>query len=217
MRQKLKAIGIIDPQLEFLGCEFASGFNHRPLAMPPVRLNRIEPRTLGWQLADEDAHPSAWRIVSSLTRLAVSCCVKQTSAANSKVQVERAFPKSRGERCNSSRNCSLLAASSSGRALFGREDCRCKQALPRATNSRITSRTVWSVHPTCCAICGALRPAALASRIWLRREGKASPARKPARKCRSSSVVSGRTKTGVFIRRLSYSPSLSPIGRLVLH
>ena len=159
----------------------------------------------------------AWRIVSSLTRQAVSWCSKQTSAASSRVHVERALPKVRGERCKSARSCWRLSASSSGRALLGREDWRCKQATPRAAKARRTLRTVWSVQPTCWAIWGARRPAALANTIWLRRNVKASQARSPARTWRSSATVRERTTTGVRIPPLLHLASFSQRGRLALH
>lgn len=44
---------IADPLLEFLRRELALGFNHRPLAVQPARLNGIEPRTPDRQLTDQ--------------------------------------------------------------------------------------------------------------------------------------------------------------------
>jgi hypothetical protein len=54
MRQQVKAIVITNPLLELLCCELTIRLNDGTLAMHPVRLNRIEPGTFGWQLADED-------------------------------------------------------------------------------------------------------------------------------------------------------------------
>lgn len=159
----------------------------------------------------------AWRIVSSLTRRVVRPWAKHSSAARFKVHVERGWPKVRGERCKRARNCWPFSASNSGRALFGRDDWRCRQAPPRAAKARRTLRTVWSLQPTWTAIWGAWRPAALALTIWLRRNVNASRLRKPAWTVRASARVKGRTVIGVRISAVLHLLPLSKRGSLALH
>jgi hypothetical protein len=46
---------------QVLGRKQPAGFNHSPLAMHPLGLNRIEPRTLRGQQKRQNAHPFACR------------------------------------------------------------------------------------------------------------------------------------------------------------
>ena len=51
------AIGVTHPVGQFGWGEQAIRINHSPLAMNPLWLNGIEPRTLGRKRADHDAYP----------------------------------------------------------------------------------------------------------------------------------------------------------------
>src|SRR5437764_1346842 len=62
----------------------------------------------------------------------------------------------------------------------GRDDPCCKTASPEALKPWITLRTVWSSQPSWPAITGARCPRAEASKIWQRRNTKASDERNPA-------------------------------------
>src|SRR5437764_4745810 len=139
------------------------------------------------------------RMVSPLTRSAVSPWSKLTSAANSSVHTLVGLPKVRGLWCNSARRCSPRARSKATRKRWGREEPLRSAARPRALNAAIALRTVWASHPRWRAIWGACSPRALASRIWARRWTNASDERKPATNWARSASVTGRTYTGCFI------------------
>ena len=160
---------------------------------------------------------SAWRRVSSLMRRVVRPCAKHASAAKFKVQVERGWPKVRGERCSRARISSRLAASSSAWTCVGRDERRCRQATPRAAKARRTLRTVWSLQPTWAAIWGARCPAPLANRIWLRRNVNASRLRKPAWTARASTREKGRIVIGGRIPTVLQLAPFSKRGGLALH
>src|SRR5512143_3768040 len=85
---------------------------------------------------------------------------------------------------------------------LGAGGCRRQARPPAAAKARMTLRTVWSPQPNWRAIWRAVRPSALARRIWLRRKVKALEERKPVRKVSRSGSLKGRLKIGVFI--LSY-------------
>lgn len=50
--------GGIDPVLQFVGGEQPRGLGDAAFAVDPVRLDWIEPGTLGWQEAGHDVHPT---------------------------------------------------------------------------------------------------------------------------------------------------------------
>src|SRR2546421_5103413 len=65
MVDELTAKVIADAALHFVSGEQASRFNDGPFAMHPMRLNAVEPGTLGRQPAGNDAHS---RIARTLGR-----------------------------------------------------------------------------------------------------------------------------------------------------
>ena len=74
-----------------------------------------------------------------------------------------------------------------------------KQVVMSALYARIVLRTVCAVHPRCAAIWEGRWLLALASRIWQRRNSKASRERRPfSRRCRRV-LDSGPTYIGGFI------------------
>jgi hypothetical protein len=85
------------------------------------------------------------------------------------------------------------------RSRWGRDEPSCRTASPAALKPWITLRTVWSSQPSWRAITGARSPRAEASKIWQRRNTKASDERNPAWTWRCSSSVKGRIKMGVLI------------------
>src|SRR5438067_3601515 len=153
------------------------------------------------------------RIVSPLTRSAVSPRSKLTSAANSRVHTLVGFPKVRGLWCNRARSASPRAASKATWNRWGRDEPRRSAAGPRALKATMALRTVWASQPRWRAIWGACSPRALASRIWDRRWTKASDERNPATNWARSASVTGRTYTGCFIL-LSITHTRRPCLRL---
>src|SRR4051794_11520352 len=157
----------------------------------------------------------ACRIVSPLTRSAVIPSAKATSAANSIVQTPVGWPNVRGLWCSIARICSAATASTLAWIVCGRLDPRVRQASsPSRSSSRITLRTVWSVHPSVAAMRGTHSPRALASRIWHRRSTYRSFACSPTSRRSRSAFVNARTKIGGLIpsrvhdRHLSQGPAL---------
>jgi hypothetical protein len=156
----------------------------------------------------------ACRIVSSLTRSAVSPSSKLTSAASSSVQTLVGLPKVRGLWCNSARSRSRLASSNAVWRVWGRDDPGDNAARPRALNAWIALRTVCSPHPRCSAIAGTHSPRALASTICARRRVNASLVRSNASTCSRSTPLSSRTKIGGL---MPPSGPHSPCPALELH
>src|SRR5260370_4866197 len=142
---------------------------------------------------------SARRTLSSEISWAMIPCSKLTWAASSRVQVLRSWPKSRGLRCNRSLRRSAPSAVKAVRSRWGREEPSCNTASPAALKPWITLRTVWSSQPSWRAITGARSLRAEASKIWQRRNTKASDERNPAWIWRWSSSVTGRIKIGCLI------------------
>src|SRR6266516_8113088 len=141
----------------------------------------------------------ARRTLSSETSQGMIPCSKLTWAASSKVQVLRSWPKSCGLRGSRSLSRSAPCSLKAVRSRWGREDPSCRTTSPEALNEWITLRTVWSSQPSWRAITGARSPRAEASRIWQRRNTKASDERNPAWTFCSSSCVNGRIKMGAFM------------------
>ncbi len=142
---------------------------------------------------------SARRTLSLETSWEMIPCSKLTRAASSRVQVPRSWPKSRGLRCSRSLRRSAPSCVKAVRSRWGREEPSCNTASPAALKPWITLRTVWSSQPSWRAITGARSPRAEASKIWQRRNTKASDERNPAWTWCRSSWVNGRIKIGVFI------------------
>src|SRR5579864_9168 len=142
---------------------------------------------------------SVARIVSPLTRAAVSPVAKLTSAARSNVQTLVWWPKTRGLRCSSARKCSAAAGSKAAWMVWGTEEPGVKAATPVRLNAWIALRTVCASQLRARAIAGTRSPRALARTIWQRRRTKASDERKPSSKAWRSASVSGRTKMGGLI------------------
>ncbi len=142
---------------------------------------------------------SARRTLSSETSWAMIPCAKLTWAASSRVQVLRSWPKSRGLRCSKSLRRSAPSSEKAVRSRWGREEPSCNTASPAALKPWITLRTVWSSQPSWRAITGARSLRAEASKIWQRRNTKASDERNPAWIWRCSSSVTGRIKIGCLI------------------
>ncbi len=118
---------------------------------------------------------------------------------DSKVQVLRSLPKSRGLRCNNSFNCWAPSSVKAVRSRWGREDPSHSTPSPSALKLWITLRTVWSSQPNWRAMRGARSPRAEASKIWQRRNTKALGERNPAWIWRCSSSVTDRIKMGGFM------------------
>ena len=57
MRFTLTTIVGINTCFEFVRTQQPVRFRHRPLAMDPFGLNRVEPRAFAGQLADHEPHP----------------------------------------------------------------------------------------------------------------------------------------------------------------
>ena len=57
MRCTLTVIVGIDTRFECVGTQQSVCFRHSPLAMDPLRRDRIEPRTFAGQLADDETYP----------------------------------------------------------------------------------------------------------------------------------------------------------------
>ena len=124
-------------------------------------------------------------MASGLSTRGVQPRSKQTSANKLKVQVLRDLPRVRGLRCSRARKGSSKAVSKSGRALCGREDFSFKQARPSEWKAWRALRTDMAVQPRLRAIRSGDCPEALASRIWHRRNSKASRERRPfSKRCR---------------------------------
>src|SRR5882724_5622488 len=62
MRCTLTVIVGIDPRVEIVGTQPSVCCRHRPLAMDPFRLERIEPRTFAGPLADDETYPRRTRL-----------------------------------------------------------------------------------------------------------------------------------------------------------
>src|SRR5258708_9149572 len=65
MADHLTAKVVTDATFHFLSGEQTSRFNNGPLTMHPMRLNALEPATLHWQPARNDAHSRMARTLSS--------------------------------------------------------------------------------------------------------------------------------------------------------
>src|SRR5512135_1157248 len=141
----------------------------------------------------------ARRTLSVETSVAMSPCSKLTWAASCNVHTLRPLPKSRGLRCKRSLRRSAPSWEKAVRNRCGREEPSCSTASPEALKPWITLRTVWSSQPSWWAITRARSPRALESKIWQRRNTKASDERNPAWIWRCSSSVSGRIKIGIFM------------------
>src|SRR5579862_6404578 len=132
------------------------------------------------------------RMVSPVTRSAVTPRSKLTSAASSKVHRLVGLPKARGLWWSIALSCSARAASKDAWMVWGREEATSRQASPRALKATMALRTVWSSQPRSVAISRAFLRRAEASRIWQRRRTKASGERRPATTWSCSSAVSSR-------------------------
>ncbi len=155
----------------------------------------------------------ARRTLSLDTSLGMMPCSKLTWAASSKVHRLRSLPKSRGLRCKRSLRRSAPSSENAVRSRWGREEPSCSTASPQALKPWITLRTVWSSHPSCQAMAGALSLRADDVKIWQRRNTNASDERNPAWICCCSSSVSGRIKIGFLISSI-LPHSLLPLVRL---
>src|SRR5918912_1142453 len=136
----------------------------------------------------------ASRMVSRLTRSAVTPCSRQTSAARASVHVERALPNGRGLWCRSAFSRPLRSASKILAAACGRRDCMVNTANPRVSNPRRTLRTACGLHPMALAITGAVSPRAEAKRMRQRRTVNPSDERSPALKLARTRASTGRSK-----------------------
>lgn len=117
---------------------------------------------------------SVARMVSSLTHSSVNPSAKLTSATNSRVHRLVSLPYARGLLCSSSLGCSAFGFEKAACVWCGRRDPATRAFIPRALNALITLRTVSSSQFRFCPIAVACCPRALASRIWQRRNTKAS-------------------------------------------
>src|SRR5215210_2135534 len=147
---------------------------------------------------------SVSRMVSRLTRLAVTPCSTQTSAARASVQVERALPYWRGLWCKSAFSRSLRSASKTLAAACGRRDCMANTANPRVPNARTTLRTACGLHPTALVMTVVVSPRAEAKRMWQRRTVNPSDDRSPACKAWRSGSLNSRTNKGFIPQQMPY-------------
>src|SRR3982751_2764865 len=155
---------------------------------------------------------SASRMVSRLTRSAVTPCSAQTSAAKASVQVERALPNWRGLWCKSAFSRSLRSASKSLAAACGRRDCMATTANPRVSNARTTLRTACGLHPTAVAMTVVVSPRAEAKSMWQRRTVNPSDDRRPACKAWRSGPLNSRTKRGFIPQHMTQARHPNNVG-----
>lgn len=162
---------------------------------------------------DSPRRSTACRMVSPLTRAQVSPSCWQISANRSNVQTLVGLPKERGPRCISSRKRVRSWSAIAWCKRWGREEPACKTAKPLVLKPLITSRTVWSSQPSCLAMAVARSWRADASRIWQRRNTKASDECRPTLTCCCSFSLKGRTKMGALMA-LRIPHLLSPVLRM---